>query len=135
MPFSISTVSCVGEPSSSTLSEPRRLGIVPLSTTVTFETGDRLADETGEGGGLLAVEVGFEAVADGFMQQNAGPAGAEHDFHLARGRGHGSELQDRLARGFVGEVFGRLVAVEEVELARGRRRPRCRARCCRLLSR
>ena len=37
MPFSISTVSCVGEPSSSTFSDPRRPSIVPLSTTVTLE--------------------------------------------------------------------------------------------------
>ena len=35
MPFSISTVRCVGLPSSSMLSEPRRSGIVPSSTTVT----------------------------------------------------------------------------------------------------
>ncbi len=37
MPPSISTVSCVAVPSSSTLSEPRRPAIVPLSTTVTLE--------------------------------------------------------------------------------------------------
>ena len=36
MPPSIRTVSCVADPSSSTLSEPRRPAIVPLSTTVTF---------------------------------------------------------------------------------------------------
>src|SRR5204863_136407 len=35
MPSSISTVRCVGLPSSSMLSDPRRSGIVPSSTTVT----------------------------------------------------------------------------------------------------
>src|SRR5579875_3462379 len=35
MPSSISTVQCEGVPSSSTLSEPRRSGRVPSSTTVT----------------------------------------------------------------------------------------------------
>src|SRR5947207_3213640 len=35
MPSSMSTVRCVGLPSSSMLSEPRRSGIVPSSTTVT----------------------------------------------------------------------------------------------------
>src|SRR6266700_3734925 len=34
MPFSISTFFCVGWPSSSTLSDPRRLPIVPSSITV-----------------------------------------------------------------------------------------------------
>ena len=91
-------------------------GMVPLSTTVTLELATWLADEAGEGGGLFAVEVGFEAVADGFVQEDAGPAGAEDHFHLSGGCGDGVELEDRLAGGFVGEVLGRLVALEEVEL-------------------
>ena len=36
------TVSCVGSPSSSTLSDPRRQGMVPLSTTVHFSLATRL---------------------------------------------------------------------------------------------
>ena len=79
---------------------------MPLSTTVTLLDGDLLADEAGEGGGLLAVEVGFEAVAYGFVQQDAGPAGAEDDGHLAGGCGDGAELQDGGAGGFAGEVLG-----------------------------
>ena len=70
-----------------------------------FGAGDRLADEAGEGGGLFAVEVGFEAVADGFVEQDAGPAGAEDDFHLAGGSGDGAELQDGSAGGFAGQVL------------------------------
>src|SRR5437588_431412 len=42
IPFSMSTVSCVGSPSSSTLSDPRRQGMVPLSTTVHFSLATRL---------------------------------------------------------------------------------------------
>ena len=80
-----------------------------------FFAGYALADESGEGGSLLAVEVGFQAVADGFVQQHAGPAGAEDDFHLSGRSFAGIELQDRLAGGFFGEVFGSLFAEEEVE--------------------
>src|SRR6184192_4254692 len=42
IPFSIRTVLCVGWPSSSTFSEPRRHGMVPLSTTVHFSLATRL---------------------------------------------------------------------------------------------
>ena len=42
MPFSISTVRPVGVPSSSTLSEPRRLAMVPSSTTVQSSDATRL---------------------------------------------------------------------------------------------
>jgi hypothetical protein len=47
MPFSISVVHCVGVPSSSTLSEPRRPGRVPSSTTVHERRRDALADAPG----------------------------------------------------------------------------------------
>src|SRR5208282_3717524 len=40
-----------------------------------FGAGDLLADESGEGGGLFAVEVGFEAVTDGFVKEDSGPTG------------------------------------------------------------
>jgi hypothetical protein len=123
MPPSMSTVSCVAEPSSSTLSEPRRPAMVPLSTTVTLELATGLADQAGEGGGLLAVEVGFEAVAYGFMQQDSGPAGAEHDFHLAGRGGHCAELQDRSARGLAGQVLRAFGADKLIQAARVRRRP------------
>ena len=77
--------------------------------------GYALADQAGEGGGLLAIEVGFESVTDGFVQQHAGPAGAEHDFHLA-GRSFASvELQDGLAGCFFREILGSFFAEEEIE--------------------
>ena len=109
------TFSWVGLPSSSTLIDPRRLGMRAVVDDGDFFAGDLLADEAGEGGGLLAVEVGFEAVADGFVQQDAGPAGAEDDGHLAGGGGDGVELQDGGAGGFAGEVLGRVGAFKEVE--------------------
>src|SRR5207247_7098190 len=51
-----------------------------------------------ERGSPLAVEVALEPVADGLMEQDAGPARTEHDGHRA-GRGiYGAELEDGLAR-------------------------------------
>ena len=47
-------------------------------------------------------------------KQNAGPAGAEDDGHLACGSFDGSELQDGGAGGFACVVFRRFVAFEEV---------------------
>ena len=64
-----------------------------------------LADASAERRDALAIEVRFEAMADRFMQQHAGPAGTEHHDLFAGGRFHGVELHDRLARGFSGEVF------------------------------
>ena len=48
--------------------------------------GDALAHQAGEGALLLAVEVALEPVADRLVQQDARPAGAEHDVEGA-GRG------------------------------------------------
>ena len=44
--------------------------------------GHALADAPAEGAGALAVEVAFQPVANGFVQQYAGPAGAQHDGHF-----------------------------------------------------
>ena len=57
---------------------------------------DLLADAAAERGDALAVEIGFEAVAHRFVQQNAGPAGSEHHGHLAGRRFDGVELDDGL---------------------------------------
>ena len=62
---------------------------------------DPCAEKAGEGAGLLAVEVAFEAVADRLVQQDAGPAGAEHHRHLARRRRHRVEIDHRLAQRLV----------------------------------
>ena len=63
--------------------------------------GDALAHEAGEGAGFLAVEVAFEAVADGLVEQDAWPAVAEDDLHFACRGGDGIELEEGLAQGFV----------------------------------
>jgi hypothetical protein len=62
--------------------------MVPSSTTVTPLARDALADQAGEGARLLAVEVAFQPVADRLVQQDAGPARAEHHGHLAGRRRH-----------------------------------------------
>ncbi len=81
------------------LSEPRRPGSVPSSTTVQKLRGDAFADAAGERGRPAAVEVALQSVADRFVQQHAGPARAEHHRHRARGRRHGFEVDRRLAHG------------------------------------
>ncbi len=58
---------------------------------------DLLAHQPCEGRGLLAVEVAFEAMADGFMQHHAGPAGAQHHVHFAGRRGNRFQIDQRLA--------------------------------------
>ena len=54
-------------------------------------------------------------MTDSFVEQDAGPSGAEDDFHVAGRGGDGAELEDGGAGGFVGEVFGRFLTGEEVE--------------------
>ena len=68
-------------------------------------------------------------MADGFVQQNAGPAGAEDDLHLAGGGFDGSELQDRGAGGFAGVMLRRFVAFEEVHRDAAAAAAACRVRC------
>ena len=77
--------------------------------------GYAFADQAGECRSLLAVEVGFQSVTHGLVQQHARPSRAEHNFHLAGGSFASVELQDRLPRGFFGEEFRSLLAEEEVE--------------------
>ena len=48
-------------------------------------------------------------MADGFVQQDAGPARPEHHGHGARRRGHGVEIHQRLAHGFAREREGFVV--------------------------
>jgi len=87
----------VGVPSSSTVSEPRRSGNVPSSTTVT-PGRDPLPDHTGEGRGLLAVEVALEPMPTGLVQHHPGPSRAENDGHLSRRRRHRAEIDQRLTQ-------------------------------------
>src|SRR5665811_907857 len=62
---------------------------------------DLLTHQSGKRRRLLAIEIAFQPVADRFVQHHAGPAGAEHDIHLARWRRHRVEIDQRLAHGFV----------------------------------
>ena len=59
----------------------------------TFFAGYALADQSSESRRFLAVEVGFEAMAYGFVQKDAGPTGTEDNFHVARRSFAGIELK------------------------------------------
>ncbi len=74
-----------------------------------------LAHQAGERRSLLAVEVAFETVADRFVQHHAGPAGAEHDVHLAGRRRHRVEIGERLAHRFANGVLPLRLVEERVE--------------------
>ena len=76
--------------------------------------GHALADAVGEGAAALAVEVAFQAVADGLVQQHAGPAGAQHHVHLAGGGGAGLQVGQGGADGFV-HILGEQGIVEIVQ--------------------
>ena len=61
------------------------------------------------------MEVALEAVADGLVQQDAGPAGAQDHVHLARRAVDGVEVDQGLAQGLVHlglPAFGRHPGLE-----------------------
>ena len=77
-----------------------------------------LADAATEGAGALAVEIAFQAVADGLVQQDAGPARAEHHSHLARWRWPGHQVgQGRLHRFIDIAADAGIVKVSQAEAA------------------
>jgi hypothetical protein len=59
------------------------IGIVPSSTTVTPLAATRWPMRPAKAELPLRLKSPFEAVADRLVQQDAGPAGAEHHGHLA----------------------------------------------------
>ncbi len=73
MPFSISTFFCVGMPSSSTFSEPRRLPIVPSSITVHSGLATCWPILPLNADVPLRLKSASSPVAHRFMQQDAGP--------------------------------------------------------------
>src|SRR5690606_17189302 len=80
--------------------------------------GHPLAHQVREYGGFLAVEIAFKAVPDRFMQDDARPARAENDIHLAGRRIDGVEVDNRLARRLVnGRLPGRFLKIEGVARA------------------
>ncbi len=88
-----------------------------------FVAGDALVQQARERRGLLAIEVGFQAVTDRFVQQDSRPSRTEHHFHLARRGFARVELNDRLPCCFLGEMLRRCLALEVVQAPRVRRRP------------
>ena len=63
--------------------------------------GHPLSDFSGKRAGLLAVEIAFQAVPDGFVQQYARPAAAQNDFHQPCRRGARFEIGQCLLHGGV----------------------------------
>ena len=61
-------------------------------------SADPLADLAGESARALAVEIAFEAVADRFVQQHAGPAGAEQYGHFASRGGNAFQIDQGLGQ-------------------------------------
>ena len=95
--------------------QPRRRAFIidieraaPLGERAVVDDGaagrrDALADAIGEGRGALAVEVAFQTVADGLVQQNAGPSRPEHHGHGPAGAGDRLQIHQRLTHGFASE--------------------------------
>ena len=83
------------------VSEPRRPGSVPSSMTVTPGAATRSPMRPENALMPFAVEVALQPVADGFVQQHAVPAGAQHHVHLAGGAGDGVQVHERLAQRLV----------------------------------
>ncbi len=96
---------------------------------------DLLAHQARKGRRLLAVEIAFQPVADGFVQQNAGPAGAEGDVHDARRGGHGFKIDQGDAKGLVYQTLPMRRAGSGRSGRAARRRPRRRFRGGRFLRR
>ncbi|EKY02586.1 hypothetical protein HMPREF9120_02850 [Neisseria sp. oral taxon 020 str. F0370] len=78
--------------------------------------GHALADAAGEHAGLFAVEIAFEAVAYGFVQQYARPAVAQNDGHFASGRGTRCEVGEGLFDGGF-DIAAHAFVVEKFESA------------------
>jgi hypothetical protein len=123
MPSSISTVRWVGI---ALVVDAQRAA--PVGDGAVIDHGDALgrhalADAAGKGGTALAVEVAFEAVADRFVQQDAGPAGAEHHRHFAGRRRFGGQVDAGLMHRALGIVAQHRIAevgvVEAPAAARG----------------
>ena len=92
---------------------------------------DPLADLAGVVRGLLAVEVGLQAVADRLVQQDPRVAGAQHHLHRAGRRVDGVEHGDRQARRLAPVLLGALPGAREVLHAEApARRPSGRPAAC-----
>src|SRR5690606_33038219 len=78
--------------------------------------GHLLADAPAVGGTALAVEVAFQPVADGLVQQHAGPARPQYHRQRAGRRRHRFEVDQRLAQRLAGIAHG-AVFTQEVLVA------------------
>jgi len=112
-PFSIRTVLCVGWPSSSTFSEataPRHGAVV---NDRAFLASDAFADKPGKSGCLFTIKIGFQSMADRFVQEHAGPAGTKHNFHFTAGLRERPVCKIACRADSLGEIFGSLITEEK----------------------
>src|SRR5215472_1631537 len=77
--------------------------------------GHTLADESAEGGGAFAIEVGFQTMPDGFVEKNAGPTRPQDNFHLTRRGFARVELNERLPGCLLGEILGRPLGLKIID--------------------
>ena len=115
MPSSISVVLRVGVPSSSIDERAAAIGDGAVVDDGDAGRGDALAHQAGKGALLLAVEVALEAVADGFVQEDARPARAEDHVEGSGGRRHRREIDQRLAQRLVDGALPHVLGDEAVE--------------------
>src|SRR6185295_12173692 len=74
-----------------------------------------LADSAAECRKSLAVKVSFKSVSNGFVQQDARPAGTQHHRHFASRRFAGTQLDDGLPRSFACEMLGSFFVAKEIQ--------------------
>ena len=75
--------------------------------------GDFLANAIREGRCALAVEITFQSMANRLVQQDTRPARTQHDRHGARRRGHGVQIDQRLAHRFA-PMLERGIALQQL---------------------
>src|SRR3546814_6857248 len=88
-------------------------------------------DAARKGAGALAVEIALQPVADRFVEQYAGPAGAEQHGELARRGVDGAQIDERLGQRFVDRavpLFGLEQMIVHIAAAEEIGRQSCRAR-------
>ena len=85
--------------------DPRRAGKCSVVDDGNAFRRHALSEPIGEGRGLLAIEIAFEAVADGFVQKDPGPAGTQHDVHGSSRARARVEVDRSDTNGFVHQLF------------------------------
>ncbi len=111
----MSTLRRVGTPSSSTLSEPRRFGIVPSSTTVTSSEATDWPSRPENAEVFLRLKSPSRPWPTASWSRMPGQPGPSTTVIVAGGRVHRVELHEGLAHRLTGEALPAVLLEEEVE--------------------